>query len=129
MTVLAIDHIQISMPEGKEDLARDFYWKVLGIPEVGKPLHLDKRGGVWFERGSLKVHLGIDPDFTPSKKAHPGLLVADINELAEKLKAHGYVVSEGSSLPGFRRIFTNDPFGNRIEFLQAITSFQAKYMD
>ena len=129
MTVLAIEHIQIAMPEGKEDLAREFYGAILGIPEVNKPLQLAGRGGVWFERGSLKVHLGIDPEFTPANKAHPGLLVADIDSLTRSLKSKGYTVTDGSPLPGFRRIFTNDPFGNRIELMQAVTSFEAKYKE
>ena len=129
MTVIAIDHIQIAIPEGKEELARSFYGGVLGLPEVDKPENLTNRGGVWFERGTLKVHLGIDPDFTPAKKAHPGFLVADLSSLSERLRSEGYDVNSGSQLPRFRRAFTNDPFGNRIELLQATTTFEAKYKD
>jgi len=129
MTVIAIDHMQIAMPEGKEDLARSFYGEILGLPEVDKPKNLVNRGGVWFERGTLKVHLGIDLEFIPARKAHPGFLVVDLNSLSEKLESAGYDVKEGAQLPGFRRIFTNDPFGNRIELLQATTAYEAKYKD
>src|SRR5262249_25076277 len=74
MTIRAIDHVQLSMPAGRESEARAFYEGILGIPEVPKPAHLTTRGGCWFERGSLKVHLGVEPDFRPAKKAHPAFI-------------------------------------------------------
>lgn len=120
MTILSIDHIQIAMPEGKEELAREFYGSLLGLSEVSKPESLAGRGGVWFEGQRLKVHLGVDPNFTSAQKAHPGFKVSDVGALSEELQKNGYSVKVGSSLPGIRRIFTNDPFGNRVEFLQEV---------
>ncbi len=120
MTILSIDHIQIAMPEGKENLAREFYGEFLGLLEVEKPKSLTNRGGLWFEENDLKIHLGVDPEFVPALKAHPGFRVSDLDSLASELQSKGYAVEVGSPLPGIRRIFTNDPFGNRIEFLQEV---------
>ena len=90
-----LEHVQLAMPAGREAAARSFYSGVLGIPEVPKPPELAKRGGVWFESGRLKIHLGVDPDFRPARKAHPGLLVRDLPRLVRKLRAAGIDVIEG----------------------------------
>lgn len=119
MKALGLDHIQIAIPVGEEPLARTFYAQLLGLSEVEKPPSLAGRGGLWFENGALKVHLGVDPQFVPAKKAHPGFKVADIAALAQELKLLGFEVESGAPILGVRRIFTYDPFGNRIEFLQA----------
>lgn len=118
MKILALDHIQIAIPAGAEPLARTFYGELLGLDEVDKPHSLQSRGGVWFASGELKVHLGVDPEFMPANKAHPGFEVADLDSLSRLLQAQGYEVKSGAPMPGMRRIFTSDPFGNRIEFLQ-----------
>ena len=118
MHIEGIEHIQLAMPAGQEDVARRFYSGLLGIPEVAKPLELQKRGGAWFENGRLKVHLGVDPDFRPARKAHPGLLVRDLRTLVRKLRAAGIQVTEDGSLSGFDRVYIADPFGNRIELLE-----------
>jgi len=118
MLIQAIDHIQLAMPAGPEDIARRFYSGVLEIPEVTKPPHLAKRGGVWFERGALKIHLGVEPDFRPAKKAHPGLRVEDLKYLLTRLIAEGIEIVEAEPLPGFEHVYISDPFGNRIELLQ-----------
>ena len=118
MLIQAIDHIQLAMPAGQEDIARRFYSGVLEIPEVAKPPHLAKRGGVWFEHGALKIHLGVEPDFRPAKKAHPGLRVKDLQHLLTKLIAEGIEIVEAEPLPGFEHVYISDPFGNRIELLQ-----------
>ncbi len=117
--ILAIDHVQLAMPRGREDLARSFYGNILGLPEVNKPENLIDSGGLWFQRGPLKIHLGIDPDFIPARKAHPGFLVADLDAIAESLEAEGFAITPGLPIPGMCRLFTYDPFGNRIELLQA----------
>jgi hypothetical protein len=78
MPILSLDHVQLAMPPGREDEARAFYEKVLQIPEAPKPPHLAKRGGCWFERGSLKIHLGVELDFRPAKKAYPAFIVGDL---------------------------------------------------
>jgi catechol 2,3-dioxygenase-like lactoylglutathione lyase family enzyme len=106
------------MPAGGEDSARSFYAAVLGINETPKPAHLAKRGGCWFERGDLKIHLGVESDFRPARKAHVALLVSDLRELQEKLGASGYAFKEGEPLEGYHRVYVDDPFGNRIELME-----------
>lgn len=106
------------MPAGGEVLARNFYAGILGISETPKPAHLAKRGGCWFERGDLKIHLGVETDFRPARKAHVALLVVDLLELQEKLKALGYGFKEGEPLDGYHRVYVDDPFGNRIELME-----------
>src|SRR4029450_6374916 len=112
--IVEIDHIQLAMPTGQEDTARRFYSGLLNIPEVPKPPELVKRGGVWFENGLVKVHLGIDAYFRPALKAHPGLLVRDLKALVRKLHESGIAVSEAEPLPGYDHVYTADPFGNRL---------------
>ena len=118
MRVIRIEHVQLAMPAGGEDPARNFYAGILGISETPKPAHLAKRGGCWFERGDLKIHLGVETDFRPARKAHVALLVADLHELQEKLRASGYALKEDEPLEGYRRIYVDDPFGNRIELME-----------
>jgi predicted enzyme related to lactoylglutathione lyase len=118
MTIRAIEHVQLAMPPGGEPKAREFYSHLLGIPEKQKPGPLAQRGGCWFEDGDLKIHLGVDSDFRPSRKAHPGLLVEQLRALVSKLSAAGYQVREDDAMPGYRRAYV-DPFGNRIELMEA----------
>jgi catechol 2,3-dioxygenase-like lactoylglutathione lyase family enzyme len=120
MTILRIDHIQLAMPAGREDEARRFYRDLLGIPEVPKPPALAARGGAWFESGDLKVHLGVDKQFVPARKAHPAFIVADLPALVAKLNAAGIAVKDDGPLDGYHRIYVDDPFGNRIELLEPI---------
>jgi catechol 2,3-dioxygenase-like lactoylglutathione lyase family enzyme len=101
-----------------EQAARDFYQGLLGIPEVAKPANLAKRGGAWFELGSVKVHLGVETEFRAARKAHPALLVADLQSLISKLKLHGIQVIDDDPLEGYLRVFVSDPFGNRIELME-----------
>jgi catechol 2,3-dioxygenase-like lactoylglutathione lyase family enzyme len=116
--ILRIDHVQLAMPRGGEDRAREFYSGLLGIPEVPKPVELSKRGGCWFERGDLKVHLGVDPEFRAQRKAHPAFLVRDLGALVERLRAAGAEVIEDGVLPGHQRVYVTDPFGNRLELVE-----------
>lgn len=118
MRVTRIDHVQLAMPAGGEDLARSFYAGILGIRETPKPAHLAKRGGCWFERGDVKVHLGVEADFRPARKAHLALLVTELSLLREKLKQSGYILNEDEPLEGYQRIYVDDPFGNRIELME-----------
>lgn len=117
MEVLRLDHVQLAMPAGLEADAVAFYEGVLGIPHVPKPAHLAARGGCWFERGGLKVHLGIDTNFRPATKAHPAFIVDDVRTLATTLTAAGYEVNDDEPLDGFDRVYVSDPFGNRIELM------------
>jgi catechol 2,3-dioxygenase-like lactoylglutathione lyase family enzyme len=118
MQIKRLDHVQLAMPAGGEDLARAFYEGTLGIPEVRKPAHLAVRGGCWFESGPLKIHLGIEQDFRPSKKAHPAFIVADLPALLRRLAENGYPVVEDQPLEGYDRRYVNDPFGNRLELME-----------
>ena len=120
MRVCAIDHVQLAMPTGEEEKARAFYTGVLGISEQPKPPHLAKRGGVWFEDGELKIHLGVEKDFRPAKKAHPALLVEDVEGLTERCKGAGYEVVSDEPLEGYNRVYVYDPFGNRIELMEPV---------
>ncbi|MES3007296.1 MAG: VOC family protein [Pseudomonadota bacterium] len=119
MIVVALDHIQIAMPKGGEQEAREFYQDILGVPEVQKPAGLSGRGGAWFESGQVKIHLGVDDEFRPAKKAHPALVVTDLDELIATLSRKGYVVTDDRNLSDVKRVFTHDPFGNRIELIQS----------
>jgi catechol 2,3-dioxygenase-like lactoylglutathione lyase family enzyme len=118
MKILAIDHVQLAMPAGEERRARDFYGRLLGIPELPKPATLQARGGAWFGADGLQIHLGVDKDFAPARKAHPAFLVEDLAAIADRLRAESYPVIDDELLPGYDRLFTADPFGNRIELLQ-----------
>jgi catechol 2,3-dioxygenase-like lactoylglutathione lyase family enzyme len=119
MTIIAIDHVQLAMPAGREQEARDFYTTLLGLPESPKPPELAARGGAWFESPTVKVHLGVEKDFRPARKAHPGLLVDDLEALASRLRVAGATLVADDTLPGQARYFVDDPFGNRLELLQA----------
>src|SRR5262245_13243466 len=106
------------MPPHREDEARKFYRDLLGIPEIKKPSVLAKRGGCWFERGPLKVHLGVEADFRPARKAHPAFLVDDLKDLRRQLEAAGYAIKSDERLEHHDRFFVDDPFGNRIELME-----------
>ena len=118
MRVTRIEHVQLAMPAGGEDRARNFYARILGIGETPKPAHLAKRGGCWFERGDLKIHLGVETDFRPARKAHVALLVTELSLLRERLEAAGYVPKEDEPLEGYERVYVDDPFGNRVELME-----------
>jgi len=118
MRVIAIDHVQLAMPEGGEAQARQFYSEVLGIPELPKPPHLATRGGCWFEQGALKVHLGVERAFQPARKAHPAFVVEDLPALKAKLIAAGFTPREDEPLEGYDRCYVDDPFGNRVELME-----------
>lgn len=106
------------MPAGQEASAAAFYADLLGVPEVAKPPHLATRGGCWFESSTVKIHLGVDPDFRPARKAHPALLVTDLGSLVERLRAAGLAIGDDEPLDGFDRVYVDDPFGNRIELME-----------
>jgi catechol 2,3-dioxygenase-like lactoylglutathione lyase family enzyme len=120
MPIKALDHIQLAMPAGREAEARAFYAGLLGIPERPKPANLAKRGGCWFEQGSLKVHLGVEADFRAARKAHPAFIVEDLASLMATLSKAGYPTRPDEPLPGATRVFVDDPFGNRIELIEIV---------
>ncbi|MFF5025870.1 VOC family protein [Streptomyces collinus] len=114
----ALDHVQLAAPPGTEDALRAFYTGALGMTEIPKPPVLAARGGCWFRAGAVQLHVGVERDFRPAKKAHPGLRVTGIDALAARLTAHGAPVTWDDDLPGHRRFYSEDPAGNRLEFLQ-----------
>jgi len=116
--VARIDHIQIAAPVGCESAARDFYGSVLGMTEIEKPPVLRARGGCWFECGSQQLHIGVERDFRAAKKAHPAFSVFHLDELRETLRARGVTVIDDDNLPGARRFYAEDPWGNRLEFVE-----------
>ncbi|HKV37596.1 MAG TPA: glyoxalase [Blastocatellia bacterium] len=122
MRIYAIDHVQLAMPRGQEETARGFYREILELTEVPKPAHLAVRGGLWFEAGPLKLHLGVDADFRPARKAHPGLLVEGLRDLIERCQQAGIKVVDDEPLAGYDRVYVDDPFQNRIELLEPLPS-------
>jgi catechol 2,3-dioxygenase-like lactoylglutathione lyase family enzyme len=117
VTILGVDHVQLAMPPGREDEARRFYGDLLGIPERPKPAALASRGGAWFESATVKLHLGVEPDFRPARKAHPALLVRELPALIARLRQAGVAVVD-DPLAGYQRVYVSDPFGNRLELLE-----------
>ncbi|MCX5406764.1 glyoxalase [Streptomyces sp. NBC_00335] len=113
-----VDHVQLAAPPGSEDRLRAYYTEVLGMTEIPKPPVLAARGGCWFAAGPVQLHLGIEEDFHPARKAHPGLRVDGIVTYAERLQARGATVVWDDNLPGHRRFYSEDPVGNRLEFLE-----------
>ena len=118
MNILAIDHVQLAMPPGGEAEARGFYDRVLGLRELLKPPTLAIRGGAWFGNGKVQIHLGTESDFRPARKAHPALLVDDLDSLEAACRAAGFEPVRDADLPGYTRFYVADPFGNRLEFVQ-----------
>lgn len=116
--ILRIDHIQLAAPRGCEAAAREFYGAILGLREIEKPDALRGRGGCWFECSGQQLHIGIEANFQPAKKAHPAFAVRDLEGLREALVAKGIRISDDDALPGVKRFYTEDPWGNRLEFLE-----------
>ena len=120
MKIVALHHVQLAMPKGGEEAARKFYQGVLGLAEVEKSPILAARGGVWFEQGQVRVHLGVEEGFQPAQKAHPAFQVNGVVELLAHLRAAGVAVVTDDNLPGYKRGYVSDPFGNRIELLEPV---------
>jgi catechol 2,3-dioxygenase-like lactoylglutathione lyase family enzyme len=118
MTMLAIHHVQLAMPAGAEEQARAFYSGILGLPEIPKPATLAARGGAWFGAGDVQLHLGVEADFRPARKAHPALLVDDLDRLESECRHAGFTPERDGDFPGYARFYVSDPFGNRLEFLE-----------
>lgn len=114
-----IHHVQVCCPPGTRDVVRAFYTGVVGFAEMPQPPAIAARGGCWFAGDGIELHVGVDPDFRAARRAHPGLMVADADALAERLRAAGYPVewAAADEVPGPRRFHTSDPHGNRLEFL------------
>lgn len=120
MPIKALDHVQLAMPAGREDEADAFYRDLLGFTVVPKPPLLAARGGRWYAIGDVQVHLGVDSDFRPARKAHPALAVDDLDGLAAALRRAGITLRWEDDQPGLHHCYVDDPFGNRIELLEVI---------
>jgi len=116
--LIAFDHVQLAMPAGGEDAARAFYVGAMGLTEQPKPPVLAARGGCWFVNEVLALHLGVEADFRAARKAHPALRVAGLDELCSMLASSGHDVRFDTEVPGVRRCYVDDPFGNRIELIE-----------
>ena len=113
-----VDHVQLAIPAGGEARGRAYWGGLLGLAELSKPPVLAARGGCWFQGPGFQVHLGVEADFRPAVKAHPGFEIDGLAELAEAFAAQGYPVTWSDDVPGQERFHTLDPFGNRLEFLR-----------
>jgi catechol 2,3-dioxygenase-like lactoylglutathione lyase family enzyme len=111
--ITGLHHVLLAAPAGSEPALRAFYGELLGMTEVAKPSGLAGRGGAWFRSGAAELHLGIEADFRPARKAHPGLLVDDLDALVHRLGAARW----DAEFPGYRRCYVEDPCGNRLELL------------
>jgi catechol 2,3-dioxygenase-like lactoylglutathione lyase family enzyme len=121
MKILNIDHVQIAMPDGKEEKARTFYVHILGFTEIPKPPELAKRGGVWLQAGNANLHLGVEENFRPARKAHPAFIVNGLDALVEKVRSAGHETDTSQPpLEGYKRAHIFDPFGNRIELMEKL---------
>jgi SAM-dependent methyltransferase len=127
--VRGLDHVQVAAPRGCEADARRFYGDLLGLAEIAKPPALQARGGAWFALGVHQLHVGVEEPFTPARKAHPALLVAhdQLDALASRLAAAGAKVTWDDRLPGARRFYTEDPWGNRLELVAPVLAEQLEY--
>jgi catechol 2,3-dioxygenase-like lactoylglutathione lyase family enzyme len=119
MAVVALDHIQLAMPRGREDDARGFFVDLLGFVEEPKPAALRDTGGLWLRAGAVRVHLGVEEPFRPAAKAHPCFAVDDLDAMEASLEERRIRVRHDDRIPGVRRFFAEDVFGNRLEFQQA----------
>jgi catechol 2,3-dioxygenase-like lactoylglutathione lyase family enzyme len=112
-----IDHVQLAAPPGCEEAARRFFGELLGLEELAKPATLRSRGGVWFRVGAQQLHVGVEEGFAPARKAHPAFAVAGWEELRERLREAGVELRDDDAIPGVRRCYVNDPWGNRLELI------------
>jgi catechol 2,3-dioxygenase-like lactoylglutathione lyase family enzyme len=117
--MIALDHVQLAIPSGAEDRCRGFYVRLLGMTELTKPPVLAARGGLWLQSGPVVIHLGVEKEFRPARKAHPAIIVSDLDGLAARLAAAGFPPSWDDNIPGTRRFHAFDPLGNRLEFIAA----------
>jgi catechol 2,3-dioxygenase-like lactoylglutathione lyase family enzyme len=117
--ISGIDHVQVAIPPGADDEARAFYGGVLGLAETPKPAPHNASGGMWFVAGASQLHIGSQQDFVAAKKAHPAFIVEDFDEYCTQLRARGLAVLAEEGVYGRRRAGIEDPFGNRVELIEA----------
>ncbi len=120
MAILSLDHVQLAIPVGGEARAREFYTGILGLSEVEKPAALAGRNSIWLAAGPVNLHLGVEPEFHPAKRAHPALVVEGLDEILRSCERAGLPTRSDTSFRGFRRFHVFDPFGNRLELMELI---------
>jgi catechol 2,3-dioxygenase-like lactoylglutathione lyase family enzyme len=120
MPIVGLDHVQVAAPmrAGVEDEARAFYGELLGLLEIGKPEALKAKGGVWFSLGHGELHVGLEEQFQPARKAHPALMVSNLPAMRARLEDAGVQIAEAEAIPGVARFYVYDPFGNRVELIE-----------
>src|SRR5262249_39674559 len=118
MKIQSIDHVQLAMPPGQEERAREFFIGILGFEEVAKPEALAGRGGAWFKSGGANIHVGAENEFRPATKAHPALVVEGLDEIIRRCESARLPVVPAEEFGGWRRVHISDPFGNRIELME-----------
>jgi catechol 2,3-dioxygenase-like lactoylglutathione lyase family enzyme len=111
-----LDHVQLTIPFGMEDRAREFYGRLLGLEEIEKPEPLRPNGGLWFKVADIQLHISPEEVQSQSKR-HPAFEVADVLDVKEFLRERGVRVRDETPLPGIERFSLFDPFGNRIEIM------------
>ncbi|WP_214103574.1 glyoxalase [Acrocarpospora catenulata] len=123
----SLHHVQLAIPPGAEDECRAFYIGILGLTEITKPPSLAAKGGLWVRADAIEIHLGVEENFHPAKKAHPGIRVTALDQLAKHLNANGVPTNWDDNFPGHRRFYTYDNVGNRLEFIQRDTDIPAEW--
>jgi catechol 2,3-dioxygenase-like lactoylglutathione lyase family enzyme len=119
VAVLGVDHVQLAAPRGCEEAARAFFGGLLGKEELPKPAPIRARGGVWFRAGAQELHIGVEEPFAPARKAHPGLVVDDLDAIRARFRASTVAYEDDDKIAGTDRLFVHDPFGNRLELRRA----------
>jgi catechol 2,3-dioxygenase-like lactoylglutathione lyase family enzyme len=121
MPVLGLDHVQLAIPVGGEERAREFYNGILNFSEVEKPESMKGRGSIWFAAGAVNLHLGVEAEFHPAKRAHPALVVDNLDEIVAACECAGLSTKPDAGFHNFRRVHVFDPFGNRLELMESTT--------
>ncbi|MEO7825772.1 MAG: glyoxalase [Allosphingosinicella sp.] len=116
---LSLHHVLLAIPAGSEDACRAFWVDGVGFTELRKPPALAGRGGLWLRADGVEIHLGVEADFRPARKAHPGIQARDVEALAGRIARLGHAITWDELFPGMRRFYVDDPCGNRLEFLGA----------
>ncbi len=114
-----LNHVQVCIPRGAEDAAREFYGRLLGLEEIEKPAELKENGGLWFEVADIQLHVGVEDSIAQSKR-HPAFEVEDAAGVRSYLEGQGVRTQDERNVPGMRRFSLFDPFGNRIELMERV---------
>jgi hypothetical protein len=121
MPILSLDHVQLAIPVGGETRVRQFYTGILGLTGVAKPAAMAGRNSIWFIAGPVNLHLWVEADFVPAKRAHPALVVDGLDDIVAACELAGLLTKPDTSFNNFRRVHIFDPFGNRLELMERPT--------